>query len=212
MTWLPFDRYAPSPRRAAALAAATITLGAGVALLATSGPRTHRARPAKPAPRAIGASFPHTSAGAVAAATEWCQNTTPALVNGTWEHVASALATPAFRLRVERGEPASQMVHSRLATPYTVRLWPLGYAVERYSPASARVHVWQLFVFEEAGPVRLATYQSTTVALQWVDGTWKVALAPQGPDLTPPGGNASTDQVITWINAVGQFRSYAYAP
>jgi hypothetical protein len=108
------------------------------------------------------------------------------------------------------------MVHSRLTAPgapaYAERQWPLGYAVEQYSPAAARVRVWQLFVLEVARPSHSVAYASTTIWLQWTDGDWKVAGSRWGPDLTPPGNNATADQAAAWINGIDQLHGYAYAP
>jgi hypothetical protein len=186
-----------------------------VALIATSGGgarRTRRSRaPAAPASER----FPHTQAGAVAAATAWCQNTGRAFFNGTLDSAVSALATASFRVRAEREVgAASAFVHRRLRRDhaYAFRVWPLGYAVQQYSPTAARVHVWQLMVLEIVTPREAAAYGSTTVSLQWVTGTWKVAESTPGPDLTPPGGAATATQVSSWINSTNQLTDYQYAP
>jgi hypothetical protein len=224
MTWLSFDRYA-SPRHTAAALVAVIALAVGVVLIATtSGGATHAAREhpaptASPAPAATHTQtndFPHTQAGAVAAATAWCQNTGEAFLEGTWNSAVARLATPAFRARAERQvDPAAALVHRRLAAahvPYAARLWPLGYAVQQYSPASARVRVWQLLTLGISGPLDQTTFYTTTVSLLWSDGTWKVTATPPGPDLPPPSDNATTHQVAAWVTAVDQFREYRYAP
>jgi hypothetical protein len=210
-----------APRHTAAALAAAIGLGVGVALIATSGgagphaKTTPAAAAATTAPRVATYAFPHAPAGAVAAATAWCQNTGEAFFKGTWDSAAAPLAARSFLSRAERLQPASDLMHSRLAAahaPYAVRFWPLGYAVQEYSPAAARVRVWQLLVFGSSGPLSQTTFYTTTVSLRWVDGDWKITASPPGPDLRPPGRNAGASQVATWVGAVGQLNAYSYAP
>jgi hypothetical protein len=196
-------------RHAPAVLAATLALAAGVALVATSGggaPRRARAEDR----------FPHTPAGAVAAATAWCQNTGEAFFAGTWDSAVSALATPSFRALAERDVgPASALTHARLAgahVAYAERMWPLGYALQQYSPAAVRVRVWQLSVFAIATPRTLTGYDTTDVSLRWTGGDWKVDAATPGPELSPPARGATAAGVASWIDATDDFREYRYAP
>jgi hypothetical protein len=220
MVRMPFDRYTAPRHSAAALAAAIgLGVGLGVAVIATSGgggPHAKVARaPAATAPLVASSAFPHTPLGAVAAATAWCQNTGEAFFEGTWDSAAEPLATRTLFSQVERVQPASDLMHSRLAAahaPYAVRFWPLGYAVQDYSPADARVRVWQLLVFGSSGPLSQTTFYTTTVSLRWIDGDWKLTDSPPGPDLRPPGQNAGASQVAAWVAAVGHLKAYSYAP
>jgi hypothetical protein len=207
---MPFDRYA-GPRHGAAALAAAVALGVGVALIATSGGAGPRA---KTPPRATN-QFPDTPAGAVTAATAWCQNTGEAFFKGTWNQAAEPLAAATFLPLAKRIQPASTLMQSRLASahaPFAVRFWPLGYAIQQYSPAAARVRVWQLLVFGGSGPLSQTTFYTTTVSLQWTEGDWKITETPAGPDLRPPGKNASATQVTSWVGAVNELKSYTYAP
>jgi hypothetical protein len=235
VTWLPFE--SPRPRAAALAAGVAIALAAGVALIATSTggraparpatPATPAtpARPAKPAkpatptphPNAIAPPmFPHTPAGAASAATAWLQDAALTLYDGTWDTTMSSLATPAVQARLRPANASAAALYRRVtapnAPPLAVRAWPLGYAVQQYSPTSARVRVWQLFVLELARPANVVGYSSVTVLLQWTEGSWKTAGVHQGPDLTPPGSSATATQITAWIDAVDQLHGYSYAP
>lgn len=218
-------------------AAAALTIG--IALIATSGgrarrygtrptraARTHptravRAHPARaalpPAPPPSpppGDAFAHTPTGAVAAATNWYLRAGQALMNGTLRQTVDALAAPAERWR---GLGAwSVYAHVRLtmpgAGPYAVRQWPLGYRVVQYSPTTARVVMWALYVFETSLPGRETGYETNTITVRWLDGTWKFAVMHAGPTLTPPGPAATADQIAAWIRAVEQLKGYSYEP
>jgi hypothetical protein len=197
-------------RHAPAMLAAALALAAGVALIATSGGPTTRTK------RKRTDQFPHTQAGAAAAATAWCQSTDEAFFAGTWDSAVSALATPAFAARAEHDVgPAATLTHQRLASahlPFAARIWPLGYALQQYSPATARVRVWQLSVFVIAAPQEVTGYDTTDVSLRWTDGDWKVDAAPPGPELAPPARGATATEIAGWIDSIGQFREYRYAP
>lgn len=215
MTWTRFDRQAARRHGVAAFAGA-IALGVGVAVIATSGGAGARPTIARSAvaPRASNR-FAHTPVGAVAAATAWCQNTGEAFFRGTWDSAAEPLAGRKFLPLAERVQPASTMVQSRLAAahrPFAVRFWPLGYAVQEYSPIAARVRVWQLLVMGDSGPLARTIFYTTTVSLQWISGDWRITRTPPGPDLTPPGENAGESQVAAWVTAVNQLSGYSYAP
>lgn len=226
--------------RSAALVAVGVALAVGIALVASSGrghaPRAARtptpprapapARPASRPPASApthapspppGDAFPHTPAGAVAAATNWCQAGSQAFVNGTLTAEIDALATPSIRARFALAvRRPTAVVHAGLtapgASPYVLRQWPLGYRVEQYSPSHASVVVWQLHLLETDQPEQSLGYSSETVLLQWMDGTWKYAGKRDGPNMTPPGRDASTAAITAWIEATDQLRSYSYAP
>jgi hypothetical protein len=216
MCSLPFDRYG-APRHALAAAAAVIALGVGVALIASSGataPRVEVARGAPAADRA-GPRFPHTRAGAVEAATAWCQETGEAFVSGTWSSAVKALAAPSLIARADLMAPASAFTHRSLVAHHltsALRIWPLGYAIDQYSSSTARVRVWQLVQFATTAPNELAAYPITNVSLAWIEGDWKITGAPPDPDLTPPGPASSASQATSWITAVNELQSYSYAP
>jgi hypothetical protein len=209
--------YARS-RHAATLAAA-IALGVGVALIATSGGAGPRAKAVRAAATrtttSAGAQFPDTPAGAVAAATAWCQDTAYAYIRGKWNSAVEALATPSLAARAQLVQPASSLVHRRLAAshePYATGLWPLAYAVDRYSSAAARVRVWALAATDSPLFQVPAMYQITTVSLAWTGGDWKATNVVPGRYLTPPGPSASARQVTSWITTVNQLSDYTYAP
>lgn len=173
------------------------------------------ARPTAAARPRAAEPFPHTPAGAAAAATAWCQTTTEAFIDGGWDRAVDALTTGTFRAQARRYAPAAALVHRRLAsagTPYALRLWPLGYDVQQYSAASARVRVWQLYVLAIAAPEASTEFTTATVALQWTHGDWKVTAAPSGPDLPPPPADVTPNEVATWVGAVNQLRQYNYVP
>jgi hypothetical protein len=173
------------------------------------------ATPASSHPGAPSEDFSHTPAGAASAAAAWCQTTAEAFVEGGWDSAVNAMATGAFRALAVRYEPAAALVHRRLAalhTPFALRLWPLGYAVQQYSRTTARVRVWQLSVLAISAPAADTTFQSSTVALRWADGDWKVTASPPGPDLTPPGKDAAASQVAAWVAAVNRLEGYQYVP
>ena len=216
--------------RALAVIAAAVALAVGITLIATSGgglpghagrtpartaqPAATTARaPQPPAPPPKGA-FPHTPNGAVEAATNWYLRAGQALVNGTMDQTVAAFGAPA--LRSAGLGPASVYDHARLtvpgATPYAVRQWPLGYRVVQYAPRTANVLVWAQFVLETNQPTRELGYETNTIKVQWLDGTWKFVVMHPGPRLTPPGAYATDDQITAWVEAVNRLRSYTYAP
>jgi hypothetical protein len=210
MRSLPFDRCA-APRHALAAAAAVIALGVGVALIASSG----GAAPRAPAAERGGPRFAHTRAGAVEAATAWCQETGEAFVSGTWSSAVKALAAPSSIARADLVAPASAFTRRSLVAHHLTsafRIWPLGYAIDQYSSSTARVRVWQLVQFATTAPNELAAYPITNVSLAWIEGDWKITDAPPGPDLTPPGPASSASQATSWITAVNELQSYSYAP
>lgn len=197
-------------RHAAAALAAVIALAVGIALIATSGGGESRVKAARP-----GNTFPHTPAGAVAAATTWLRRTTQAFFTSGWESAVRALGDARTQAVAKRIEPDVALLQRRMAaghTPYLARIWPLRYAVQRYSAISARVRVWQVYALAVASPLDTTGFQTTTVSLGWIDGTWKITGAPAGPDLTPPGQGATASQVAGWITAVDQLRDYTYVP
>jgi hypothetical protein len=219
MSRLSFDS-APPRRHAAAALAVAIALAAGVALIASSGGGGKRARPvhtvATTSSTPASDHFAHTPAGAAAAATAWCVTTGRAFFSGGWDSVVSALASADFRARAERlGGAAAALVQRRLAalhTPYVARLWPLGYRVQEYAPAAARVRVWELGLLAASASWHTMDFQSATVSMRWTDGDWKVTAQPPGPDLTPPGEGATAGQVASWVDAVNQLKEYDYVP
>jgi len=204
--------------------AAAFALGLGLALILTACGASRPSAPAAtraPAPArdrardSARATFAHTPAGAAAAATAWCQTTTEAFIAGGWDRAVNALTVNPFRALAERYQPAAAMVATRLAAahrPYALRLWPLGYQVQRYSPTAARVRVWQLYVLAIAAPEADTEFATTTVTLTWADGGWKVTAAPSGADLSPPPDDAATSQVAAWVRTVSRLREYEYVP
>jgi hypothetical protein len=188
-----------------------------VALIAASGGGGKRVRPAHTLVTTPASDhFAHTPAGAAAAATAWCVTTGSTFFSGGWDSAVSALASPGFAARAEHlGGPAAALVQSRLValhTPYVARLWPLGYRVQEYAPAAARVRVWELGLLAASASWHTIDFQSATVSMRWTDGTWRISAQPPGPDLTPPGQGATTSQVARWVDAVNQLKEYDYVP
>jgi len=216
MSWLPFESGA-RPRHGAAALAAALALAAGVALIAATRGGGERARPAHTeATTSKRDHFAHTPAGAAAAATAWCVTTGGTFFSGGWDSAVSALASPGFAARAERlGGPAASVVQRRLAalhTPYLARLWPLGYRVQEYAPAAARVRVWEVGVLAASASWHTIDFQSATVSMRWTDGDWEITAQPPGPDLTPPGQGATASQVASWVDAVNELKEYDYVP
>jgi len=208
-------------RHGAAVLVAGVVLAVGLALIATSGGAS-RSRPrAKVTPARTAATppasaqYPDTPAGAVAAATAWGQTATRAAFNGTWATALCALTTAAFCTQLAPAQRVSALMHSRIASlhaPFAIRRWPLGYAVESYSPTTAQVRVWELGALGISGPLADAEFDTRTISLQWTDGRWRVADVSDGPNLTPPGRNASAGYAASWVTAVDELKSYTYAP
>jgi hypothetical protein len=190
-----------------------VALAVAVAVLVASCGGGGRRPPER---RQASSRFSHSEPGAVAAATAWCQSTDQAFFTGGWDGAVHALALPAFTALAQREVgPASALARRRLAAvnaPWAVRIWPLEYATEQYSPTAARVRVWQLLAFGIQGPLDQTAFFSTTVSLRWTGATWRIASAPRGPDLTPPAPRAPAAQVATWVTAVDQLKEYRYAP
>jgi hypothetical protein len=212
-----FDRYVRTRWRTTAVAVtAAIALAVGVALNATSsGGAASRPRTARVAATTPGPTFAHTRAGAVAAATTWCQIAGEAFYDGGWFSAVTAMGDQRVLAMAERVKPAAAFVQSRIRaahTPFVVRSWVLGYAVQQYSAAAARVRVWQLYALAIAGPLDTTGFQSTTVSLLWIHGTWKITASHPGPDLAPPRHGAGASEIASWISAVNRLNTYTYAP
>lgn len=211
------DPYARTRRRRGAALATAIALVVGAALIATSG-GSAGSRPgviARAAATDPAQALPDTPAGAVAAATTWCQVASEAFFNGGWFRAVTALGDERVRAMAERWEPAAAFAQSRIHaahTPFLVRAWPLGYAVQQYSAAAARVRVWQVYALAIAGPLDTTGFQTTTVSLVWIRGTWKVTASHPAPDLAPPRDGAAAGEIASWINAVNELSAYTYAP
>lgn len=211
MVWPLLSKY-PAVKLAGAFA-----LGCVVALILAAGGSApaQPSRTTRPSPRPVGAHLVNTPAGAATVATAWCQLTAEAFVAGSWSSAVDALATGPFRTLALRYQPVAALVHQRLVearAPYALRVWPLGYAVARYSATFARVRVWQLYVLATSGPEAVTEFTTTTVSLQWAGQGWKVTGAPAGADLAPPDGRATPNQVATWVRAANEFEGYRHVP
>lgn len=97
------------------------------------------------------------------------------------------------------------------------RTTPLGWRFDSFSSERAVVEVWAVQVSAGAGQVDVpaaATWTTTRLPLQWVEGDWKLDLAAAAtiPGPTPGLGQLAQSPDLEVIAADGQFQEYRHVP
>jgi hypothetical protein len=222
----------PTPRRTKALRAAA--LGATLLLGWAVGHATSSPSPRLPAPTTAEAgagspaglpsSFPDTRAGAAGAVAAYQRSfASPAILRpGVLRKRIEAVATPDYvEAMLAANTPGAERLaagaigaglSSGVKTIYSAV--PIGWRVESFSPARARILTWGFTLLGNASAVEPAAYFGIThTELAREGGTWKIAATRAGFGPTPrlatePGPLGGYDV----IDLAEGLRSYAPAP
>lgn len=91
--------------------------------------------------------------------------------------------------------------------------WPLGYRVLRFGPGHSTISIWHLDVAATSA-LRLVSsdFTTTTYALAWIDGAWRITDIRNAAGPTPPHSGASGAQIDEFAHAADEFTRYSYAP
>lgn len=96
--------------------------------------------------------------------------------------------------------------------PAFVRGWRLGYSVESYSPALARVAIWAMGIVQSAREVLAPQYSTTMCTLRWVDGGWRVAAARTVAGPTPRLDGSDPAAVAAFARSADRFHAFGDSP
>jgi hypothetical protein len=210
---------APAPS-APATAAPQVTAAPQAAAPATGvGPRR--------VTQGVGVGYAHSQQGAVAAAANYTRALSSALILDTAKRRAAidTLAAPEARARLQKTfDQAVASIRAGLGVSGSagdgaqvlLRATPVGWRVEHYDKATARVAIWVTSVGGSVGgsgsaPVREG-WGTTTVSLRWVDGDWKqvASTTTDGPvpiaDVAPPTASGEL------VSKANEFKEFTYAP
>lgn len=112
--------------------------------------------------------------------------------------VAGQVAEPAYAAQLadlfDRGyDHMARELAGSDPSQVLLRLVPLGYRVESFSPARARVAVWQVLLIGAPGGRVVASWSTSRADLVWSTGGWRVAgFASDEPGPGPTVTNAAT--------------------
>ncbi len=168
--------------------------------------------------------FPDTPAGAAKAVAAYERSfATPAILGvRALQARIEAVATPAYaRAMLAANSPGAHRLAGgpigagiRAGTETLYTAVPIGYKVESFRPARARVLTWGFTLLGNAATVEPAAYFGLThTELRWTHGRWRIARTSGGfgptPRLgTPPGPLGG----FAVIDLTKELRSYALAP
>lgn len=214
-------------RRALPLAAALgLGLLAGRAMSPGGGGNVVRPVKAATAPStaAIPAEFPHTRAGAAAAAAAYERSfAAPRILRpgqlrarieavAMPEYVAQMLAANSPGAEGIAAGPIGEGLAEGLSTLYMAV--PIGYRVQSYTPRRARILTWGFTLLGNGASVEPAAYFGLThTELRWASDGWRIAESRAGfgptPKLATPPGPLGAYRVI---DLASRLRSYRLAP
>jgi hypothetical protein len=213
----------------AATTAPPATAATGDGTVAASGAKAAAAT--KVGPRryleGVGVGYERSQEGAVAAAANFTRVLSSDLILDTTRRRAAidVLAAPEARGRLQRAfDQAVASLRQGLGvtgaagkdTQVLLRATPVGWRVEDYDGASAKVAIWVTSVGGSIGgaqpvPIREA-WGTTTVTLRWAGGDWKQvgSTTVDGPvpiaDVAPP---TAAPELLGQAN---EFKEFTYAP
>lgn len=130
------------------------------------------------------------------AATELRAMTLPPLT-GSAERAIAATATLAGQWRADGAGFA--------------RGWSLGWRVLSSAPGRARVAIWTMGTVASRAEVIAPDWSTTTCAMRWSAGRWKVASAQTRPGPTPPQPGADRAAVEAFVQSASSFRMFSNA-
>jgi hypothetical protein len=176
-------------------AGAGVTAGPDVA--PTSAPTSAPTAPMRPPSRA----GEHSRSGAIAAAASaMTALARPELLFDPARRrvVAGQVADPAYAGELanlfDRGyEHMARVLRGGDPSRVLLRLVPLGHRVESFSPARARIAVWQVLLIGAPGGRVVASWSTSRADLVWTAGGWRVAgFTSDEPGPGPTATNAAT--------------------
>lgn len=216
MTRAPLRTFVRRPEALAALAGALLVV---VAVVALSTGSESRPAPARHAHVSHVTGFPRSPAGAVQAATSYLLVLGQAGIAGGAQarRTVAALAAGPLQAALAQSLPlVASAIQAHLrgrAEPGSLEGWPLAFRLDAFHSSHAVVSIWYL---DTAASTALdlvsADYATTTYALGWIRGAWRIEGAHTAPGPTPPGTGARAAQVDGFARAVAELSHYCYAP
>jgi hypothetical protein len=163
--------------------------------------------------------FPRSPAGAVQAATSYLLVLGQAgLAGGAQARrtVAAVAAGPLQAALAQSLPRVASAIQARLrdrAAPGALEGWPLAFRLDAFHGSHAVVSIWQLDTAASTALNLVSTdYATTTYALAWIRGTWRIETARTTAGPTPPTASAPPAQVVGFARAVAELSHYRYAP
>jgi hypothetical protein len=217
-TTAPAASQTPSPTVAASPGTAAAA-PAEAAAATRVGPRRFEA--------GVGVGYAHSQQGAVAAAANFTRVLSSDLILDTSRRRAAiaALAAPAAKARLQRTfDQAVVSLRQGLGvsdsandgTQVLLRATPVGWRVEDYSDAKAKVAIWVTSVGGSIGgtvaaPIREG-WGTTTVELRWVGDDWKLAESTTTDGPVPIADVAPPTAAPELVDKANEFKEFTYAP
>jgi hypothetical protein len=222
----------PRPAKRLLTVAFALTLTAGIVIgtrLGSTGAPSRqvvieRAAPGTDADQALGRRAPaasaHTRAGAVASAarsiTAFGGNVL--LEPSRLRALVARIASNASRTRlIDAFAEASSQTRTKLGTDtvpqpvIVLRAAPVGYRVERYSPAAAAIAVWYVGIVGSGATVQpQQSWRTETVELVWERGAWKVESFASTVGPTPALTASDSEPPGELFTAIPSFRGFGY--
>jgi len=176
----------------------------------------------------VGVGYAHSQQGAVAAAANYTRALSSALILDTARRRAAidTLAAPEARARLQKTfDQAVASLRAGLGVrgaaadraQVLLRATPVGWRVEQYSNASAKVAIWVTSVGGSLGgdggtvPVREG-WGTTTVTLRWVGGDWKQVQSTTADGPVPIADVAPPTAAGELVSKANEFKEFTYAP
>ena len=222
----------PAKRVITRAAAFALTLAIGIVIgnrLGSTEPRSQQvviecAPPLTAAAQALGRRAPaasaHTRAGAVASAARSITafGGSVLLEPLRLRALVARIASNASRARLlDAFAEASSQTRTRLGADtvpqpvIVLRAAPVGYRVERYSPAAATIAVWYVGIVGSGATVQpQQSWRTETVGLVWQRGAWKVESFASTPGPTPALAPADSEPSGELFAAIPSFRDFGY--
>jgi hypothetical protein len=176
----------------------------------------------------VGVGYARSQQGAVAAAANYTRVLSSALILDTARRRAAidTLAAPEARARLQKTfDQAVASLRAGLGVSgaaadraqVLLRATPVGWRVEQYSNASAKVAIWVTSVGGSLGgdsgtvPVREG-WGTTTVTLRWVGGDWKQVQSTTADGPVPIADVAPPTAAGELVSKANEFKEFTYAP
>jgi hypothetical protein len=93
-----------------------------------------------------------------------------------------------------------------------LRGWRLGWSIRSLTRQRAQVAIWTMGTVAGTVEVIAPVWSTTTCALRWSSGRWKVTSAQTSPGPTPPTPEASHYLVAKFVRAASRFQAFTNAP
>jgi hypothetical protein len=225
---------------AAGTAPGTTAAGAGATVApSTAAPAPETAAQAPPAGAAVnpvgprrvvhgvGVGYAHTREGAAAAAANYTKALSGGLLldDDRRQQAIDTLAAPQARARLQKTfAQAAASLRKGLGvsgagdgSQVLLRATPVGWRMERYDQATARVAIWVTSVAGAVGgaqgsvPIREG-WGITTVDLRWVKGDWKQLASTTVDGMVPIADVSPPTAAAELLDEAANFKEFTYAP